>query len=274
MLHVRFFQGVSLFRCLPAHGDPASRLACLGPIHSILANGSFTSPKKRVCHGKKRSTPAEATRQEKAKRVEKRTQLARQNSDNPLVRLADSEVWPIVAAWAPEGLWEQGIGTLILARRMPDGQLACAVFLADVFCLGVKRAYWRIMTQSDYEALLHEVNTRETLQQVAPPFLAKLVLEVVDYAKSLGIAPHPQYGHARILLTGIDPNLCSDVFEFGMDGKPHYIRGPHESLEKAALIVRKIQLAGGEFVIPLKPEEKPFADRLDDQWAMEIEHAD
>ncbi|MBI1832647.1 MAG: hypothetical protein HYR84_14500, partial [Planctomycetes bacterium] len=45
----------------------------------------------------------------KAKRDAKRVQVARQHSDNPLIRLADAPTWPILAAWAPEDL-SDGMG--------------------------------------------------------------------------------------------------------------------------------------------------------------------
>ena len=37
----------------------------------------------------------------KSKRDDKRTQIARQTSDNPLIRLASAESWPIVASLVP-----------------------------------------------------------------------------------------------------------------------------------------------------------------------------
>jgi hypothetical protein len=191
----------------------------------------------------------------KAKREEKRTQMARANSDNPLIRLAAAATWPIAAAWMPENLWDAGIGQLILARRTPDGRLACAAFLVDVYCLGVKNAFWKIMTESEYDDLLKRGDQVGQLQKVAPEYLAKLVEDAVQYAQALGIPPHPDYGHARLLLAGIDPSLCPDTFEFGKDGKPFYVRGPHESLAKAKVIADRIQMAGGHSTIPLKSSE-------------------
>ena len=52
----------------------------------------------------------------KAKRDEKRTELARQTSDNPLIRLAGAEAWPIVATLVPETLWSRGMGQLFITR--------------------------------------------------------------------------------------------------------------------------------------------------------------
>jgi hypothetical protein len=125
----------------------------------------------------------------------------------------------------------------------------------DVFCLGVKNAFWKIMTESEYDEVLRRNDHVQPLEKVAPEYLAKLVEDAVQYAQALGIPPHPDYGHARLLLAGIDSSLCTDTFEFGKDGKPFYIRGPHESLAKAKVIAERIQMAGGHFSIPLKSSE-------------------
>jgi hypothetical protein len=181
----------------------------------------------------------------KAKRDQKRTQMARQSSDNPLIRLAEAESWPIVDALVPETLWSRGIGQLILTRRLPDGRLALGNFLVDVFCLGVKNAYWEIISEWDFDVLKRRLEEMGPLHAATPEQFAKVVLGAVDYALALGIPPHPDFRHAKMLLAGIDPSKCSDTFTFGKDGKPFYINGPHDSPEKIKVIMHKIRLAGG-----------------------------
>jgi hypothetical protein len=185
----------------------------------------------------------------KAKRDEKRTQMARQSSDNPLIRLAEAESWPIVDALVPETLWSRGIGQLILTRRLPDGRLALGNFLVDVFCLGVKNAYWKIISEWDFDSLRRRLAEMGPLYAATPEQFAKLVLGAVDYAQAIGFPPHPDFRHAKLLLAGIDPSKCTDTFTFGKDGKPFYINGPHDSPEKIKIIMHKIRLAGGESMV-------------------------
>jgi hypothetical protein len=181
----------------------------------------------------------------KAKRDQKRTQMARQSSENPLIRLAEAESWPIVDALVPETLWSRGIGQLILTRRLPDGRLALGNFLVDVFCLGVKNAYWKIISEWDFDVLKRRLEEMGPLHAATPEQFAKVVLGAVDYAQALGIPPHPDFRHAKLVLAGIDPSKCSDTFTFGKDGKPFYMNGPHDSPEKIKVITHKIRLAGG-----------------------------
>ncbi len=186
----------------------------------------------------------------KAKRAEKQSQLFRLTSDDPNIRLASAEKWPIVASLVPEDLWHGGMGQLILARRHPNGRLACAVFLVDTYCLGVKDAFWKIMTESEYDEVLRKVQTTGgALDAVTPEHFAKLVYGAVDYAQALGLPPHSDYRHARMLLAGIDASQCPDTFEFGHEGKPYYIQGPHDSPEKTRRIMHRIKMANGHFLV-------------------------
>ena len=95
----------------------------------------------------------------------------------------------------------------------------------DVYCLGVKNAFWKIMSESEYSDVLKKAGRVGRLLEVEPAYLVKLVQDAVQYAAATGIPPHADYSHARLLLAGIDPSVCRDTFEFGQDGKPFYVRG-------------------------------------------------
>jgi hypothetical protein len=202
---------------------------------------------------------------QKAKRDEKRRQLARQTSPNPVIRLQAADRWPITACLVPDSVWTEGIGSAVIARRAPDGQLACAVFLLDVYCLGVKDAFWRVVSPAEFNDLLERIEKTGPLHKVTPEYLAKLVYQTADYGQSLGFPPHSDFRHAQRLLAGIDPSKCPDEFKFGHEGKPLYIRGPNESLEEARIIARRVEQHGGDFTLPLKPEE------LLAEWPDEVE---
>ncbi|HVC98787.1 MAG TPA: hypothetical protein VND64_34300 [Pirellulales bacterium] len=186
---------------------------------------------------------------QKAKRDQKRRQLARVTSDNPMISLGEADSWPILATLVPEGLWNNGLGQLVIARRAPAGKIACGVFLVDVFCLGVKNAFWRVTGSAEYETLIDKIEAHGRLREVTPEYFSKLVHCAADYAQSLGFAPHRDFRAARLMLVGIDPSLCPDELEFGKDGKPLYIRGPNESLEKARLIASQINALGGHYLV-------------------------
>lgn len=205
----------------------------------------------------------------KAKRQEKRAILARRDSKDPTVRLARAADWPIVHTLVGEDIWEQGIGNVVLARRSPDGQIVFAAFMVDVFCLGVKNAFWDVGTPSRFSELIDHIEETQDLREVTPEFLAKLVLGAVEYAADLGFQPHADYRHAKRLLEGIDPAACPDEFEFGKDGIPFYIQGPNESLAEAKAISLRVEEQGGDFLIMLDGPRDFDPDDLEELEVME-----
>jgi hypothetical protein len=196
---------------------------------------------------------------QKAKRLAKRSLLSRRRSTDPTIRLQHAEKWPIVHALAGTKIWDDGIGYLAIARQEPDGQLVYAVFLADVYCLGVKNAFWDVGGPKRFEELIQRLAQKQTLREIAPACLVKIVEGAVDYAQAFGFAPHPDYRHAAMLLAGIDPAGCQDEYTFGRDGKPFYIQGPNESYAQAKAISQRVQAAGGHFFMQLPADE---AERL------------
>jgi hypothetical protein len=186
---------------------------------------------------------------QKAKRSDKRSDLIRRSSNDPTVRLQRAEKWPVVHALVGENLWEVGIGYLVIARQEAEGRLIFGVYLVDVYCLGVKNAFWHAGTNGDFKDLIRKMEVTQTMSPISPACLVKIVKGSVDFALSFGLRPHPDYRHAAMLLEGIDPATCSQEYTFGRDGKPFYIQGPNESPEAVSAILGRIHAADGHFLV-------------------------
>jgi hypothetical protein len=204
---------------------------------------------------------------QKAKRNEERRQLARATSKNPAVRFLSASSWPIVATLEPKGLWDMGIGNLIIARRAPGGRIVVGAYLVDVFCLGVKDALWKEVSEAEYKSLVAKFAVNGGPQRaISPERFSKLVHCAVDYAQSLGVPPHPDFHTTRHLMDGIDPSLCTDEFEFGRNGKPLYIAGPYDSPAIASMLANRSRAAGGQYLVdvdrslPLEQDPHEFED--------------
>ena len=193
---------------------------------------------------------------QKAKRTGKRTQLARENSADPSIRLRAAERWPIVDCLVPDDLWTAGIGMLVISREMPDGQIVFANLLVDVFCLGIKNALWHICPRERYLEQVERIEERGKLTRVSPEDFVKLIRDAAAYAQSLGFPPHADFRHARLLLEGIDASRCPDQFTFGSKGKPLYVSGPYDSPEKSRMISRRITEMGGHFILGVNPDSE------------------
>jgi len=156
---------------------------------------------------------------------------------------------PIHECLVPAGLFELGMGNLFFSRALPDGRIALAGFLLDVFCLGVKNAFVALVARDEYARRMSARSAAESLQPMQPACFRKLVEGGVAYAHDLGFNPHVDYEAARLIFGDVQSTACPTRFEYGHDGKPFYISGPHETAADVQAIVEKLQrrLGSGNF---------------------------
>jgi hypothetical protein len=158
---------------------------------------------------------------------------------------------PIYESLVPANLFEQGIGNLVFSRSLPDGRIALSVFLMDVFCLGVKNAFFAIVARSEYAKRRSNWSSAENLRPMDPACFRNLVEGGVAYAHELGFNPHRDYALARQIFGDVQGAACPTNFEYGHAGKPFYISGPHETATQVRAIVDQLQRRLG-------PEEFDF----------------
>lgn len=143
-------------------------------------------------------------------------------------------------------LFDVGIGSVILARKLPGGDIAVGLFLVDVYCLGVKDAFFALRTKAEYNQMIDGRYDRDNLETLHPTCARKLVEGSVAYASDLGLKPHKDFAGARRIFGDLDPDACPRTFEYGKDGKPLFITGPNDSPSKARKIVDKLARKVGE----------------------------
>ena len=168
------------------------------------------------------------------------------------------------------GLFTTGIGQLVIARFKGGGRVELGVFLLDVYCLGVKNAFYSKCTDAELDGLLERFFAGEgEIEKHSGAWGRKLVEGAVNYARQLGFAPHRDYKMAARVMGGIDPKSCPDRFVFGQNGKPLFVAGPHEDEARCQLIMnvltRKCGVGGFDYLIPIRDpgdisDEESFGD--------------
>ena len=156
---------------------------------------------------------------------------------------------PIPEALVPAKLFEVGIGNLFFSRPLPGGRVAVGCFLLDVFCLGVKNAFMSIMARDEYARRRRGWSTAETLQPMSAACFRKLVEGGVAYARDLGFSPHRDYAEASQVFGDVESTACPTRFEYGHEGKPFYVSGPHETARQVQAILEQLErrLGTGNF---------------------------
>lgn len=175
--------------------------------------------------------------------------------------------FPIGDCLVPTGLFEEGIGHVVLTRLLPHGEIAVAGFLVDTYCLGVKNALYRVLSAAEYDYYREKIEANTPLERVHPSCLRKLVEGAVQYARDLGLAPHPDYARAAQLFGDIDAAACPVRYVYGKDGQPFYVNGPYESAAQSRKIIdtltRRLGSDGFRYMTVLGgPEPTAAARRL------------
>ena len=149
-------------------------------------------------------------------------------------------------AYQSNNLFELGVGHVVIARFKTSGAAELGVFLVDVFCLGVKNAFFLKSDPGEFQEHLDKLFSRYAAIEISAACGRKLVESSVAYAARLGLPPHSDYKKACRVLGGIDARECETNFVFGQNGKPFYCQGPNDSPAFALRVMLNLEKKCGE----------------------------
>jgi len=140
----------------------------------------------------------------------------------------------------------KGIGPVFFVRRLGAGRLMGAIFLVDVYCLGVKNVVGRIFSSSEMNEVIAKQNGRSPLKSVSPGIARGFVEAAIDYAMSFGLAPHSDYRKVAPIWGDVEPEPVPEEYQFGHQGMPHFIAGPFDDLMRQKQVVQALVANAGE----------------------------
>ena len=139
---------------------------------------------------------------------------------------------------------EKGLAQVLISKKQPSGKYSYAIFLLDVFCLGVKSVIFNInINNSEYEEIKGKLLDSEDFIPYNIAAAHNLIYGTIDAAEEIGFLPHKDFAIAEYIL---DEELIDDGIddvEFGKDGKPLYISGPFDDVER---IISTLERTVGE----------------------------
>ncbi len=164
--------------------------------------------------------------------------------------------YPIHECFVPDGLFETGLGSILISRQTPQGKIAFSSFVVDVFCLGIKDCFFRVFDELEYEFIKSQIqgsHESQNFKNISPSCALKIVNGAIDYAKELGFSPHPDFNKDKHLFGNINVDNCSDEYSYGKNGKPFYFQCPHETPATVKKIINRLQekcgLDGFDFIV-------------------------
>ena len=170
----------------------------------------------------------------RAKRAQARKQVVAQKRRLELVdsglgaQARRAALAPIRLCLLHGDLIEDGSASVVLARGHGE-TLTTAVFLVDVYCLGIKDVFMRALDSDDLTMMCEEMAAAAPIAPVDPAYARKLLRDAAAWAASIGFKPPRDHAAIEQLFGDIDTDACDTAFTFGRDGKPLYIPGPSET---------------------------------------------
>jgi hypothetical protein len=153
---------------------------------------------------------------------------------------------PIQHCLMSDGLFEAGMGMVLLARGSTSAVMQVAVFMVDTFCLGVKDVHWRSADREETESLLDFMTSSDPASPVEPGEARKLLHDVVAWAEGNGFAAHEDYGVVEKLFGNVVVSDTDYRPRFGREGQVLYIPGPSESPSDVRRRIRIIETRFGK----------------------------
>ena len=132
--------------------------------------------------------------------------------------------WPLRVCIVSEWIEHRKQGIVVIARDGAQGDVAGALFLVDLGCMGLRNAI-RIGPEAPetFEKWLDGLPLRDASRAVEPSE-ALAILEVArEGAAALGFAPPGDVAALLPLFGATDPEAAFEVPTFGWGGKPLYI---------------------------------------------------
>jgi hypothetical protein len=90
---------------------------------------------------------------------------------------------------------------------------------------------------------------------------AKIIREGVAYARELGFSPNRDIRDAELVLGDADPDACDEEIPLGRDGKPFFVSGPYDNVERILdKLTRKLGPDGFHYMIGIEGLDELILD--------------
>lgn len=190
----------------------------------------------------------DARRQKKLMKKRQKDKLRKKKQESliitPRKKIITARKLPFYECLINQDWRDSGLATIVISRQQPNGNLTFGVFLVDIFCQGLKDTFCNCdFSIGKYKTELVDKSYSQQKSMKCPVSLAHHVIyDGIAYAAQFGFRPNEDFKLSRFILDAkADVEPCEDI-EFGRDGKPLFISGPHDNANR---IIQQLTLTAG-----------------------------
>jgi len=173
-------------------------------------------------------------------------------------RVHHADDYPVEACYLNTDWKERGLARIVVTRSQENGRAMAGVFLVDIFCQGIKNAFCNdSLTKRQIEdELLPGCYQNEDPTRIGINYAKEIIYGAVDYARSLGFEPHPDFELSRQVLGTEEFSRTRGLQFGGPQGKPLFIAGPDDDVPAVLRKLReKLGEDGFEYIVPADDSE-------------------
>ncbi len=153
-----------------------------------------------------------------------------------------------------------GLAQMVIARRQPNGNILFGNYLVDYYCLGLKNTY----CNADFTPAKYQRDVRDRVFRSSPggaiecpvDLAHEIIYGAIEYAARFGFKPQRDFSLSQFILEPADRFERRHNVEFGRNGKPLFISGPHDD---AQAIIRQLERTAGpgnyDYLVMIGPPE-------------------
>lgn len=192
---------------------------------------------------------------------------------------------PIGKCYVSENYEKTGVANVIVSRVHTGGRVSFAVYLMDLWCLGVKECFYHLRVE-DYEfkeEVLERSSRMTGIREISYNEAHNLVYGALAFAEEAGIAPCKEFALGQYFLEEDTEDIPLIEYEFGKDGK-YYLMARNELELSTYLPVLKKNLLEDQYgFMILEPntffnkdddDDDDFDDYIDDDDDYELVDSD
>lgn len=183
---------------------------------------------------------------------------------------------PIHECWINSDWKHNGEANIIVSRIHANGHYTFGVYLVDLYCLGIKDAFFNFNVDIEiYNKLLDRMEDENKIK-VTYDLVHNIIYAAKEYAEELGFKPHKEFTSvAQFILEEDTEDIELIDIECGYNGKPLYIDAGHESPAQIKQIINQLNqsVGDGNFIVKKEEwgfdEEDDFDDDEEDEASLE-----
>lgn len=144
--------------------------------------------------------------------------------------------------------WKKfGMATVLVTRKHTNGNFTSAIYLVDIFCLGVKDTTFQFnMKPDEYEEYINHFMNPDDCDKIDYTLAHNIIYAGIEFSDEFEFKPHRDFLQTTQYLLEEDSDDIEVIeIECGKDGKPCYVVGPNDTEKKIINILTQLERTAG-----------------------------